>query len=152
MSKLFETKNLAKDIGTGILFGSIFAAMGIIYILQAKLFVSAMYKGLPFWLVLINYIGGIFIVPVIEEIIFRGYRKALFDKRKSKFWKALLVTSFAFAIWHANHFVIPIAFIGGLLLYFAYQKSTTLLVPTLAHMLYNLVMLPLFRWEMLTFF
>lgn len=89
---------------------------------------------------IINWIGAIVIAPVCEELIFRGYGRECFKPNDKKI-KALLITSFAFALWHYNPFVMFLAFIGGLILYLLYLKTDSLIPSILAHSVLNFVAL-----------
>ncbi len=77
------------------------------------------------------------IAPVVEEIFFRGY----LQKRTN-----LLVASAAFSYFHIVYGSLSElvgAFVLGALLGIAFNKSKNLYVPTLAHYLYNFIVVGL---------
>ena len=77
----------------------------------------------------------VFIGSFVEEIFFRGYLQ-----RKTN----LLTASFIFAYFHIIYNSLPEvvgAFVLGLILGKAYEKTDNLFVSTLAHFSYNLIVL-----------
>lgn len=84
----------------------------------------------------LGFIGLILIVvvPIFEEIIFRGF---VFDRLQVKFGasKAVLLTAFGFALLHFPN-IMGIFFLG-LVLSLAYIKTGSLYVPVLIHALNN---------------
>lgn len=126
------------DIGIAVSTG---LALGLLTIGYINILMPAGFsvRSSSLWLEVVNFVGLVLIAPLIEEIIFRGYGKTIFSSGKIGLSKPLLVTSVAFALWHANWYVIPAAFIVGMVLYFIYAKRGTLLVPIIAHSVANLV-------------
>lgn len=85
----------------------------------------------------------LFVAPITEELIFRGY---MFDVLKRSFgvYFSVLITSMLFALAHfpkpnfeAVDFLI--IFIGGIILGMARHKTNSILPPTIFHGIYNLV-------------
>jgi uncharacterized protein len=93
--------------------------------------VSQTLKGSDFAELLVIVLIGSF----AEEIFFRGYLQ-----KKTN----LLTASFIFAYFHVIYNSLPEvvgAFVLGIVLGKAYEKTNGLFVPTLAHLAYNLVVL-----------
>ncbi len=77
---------------------------------------------------------GVFIAPIVEEIIFRGF---LLNRIGTK-WNirtAIILSSLIFALGHSIFFIG--AFVIGIVFCLLYIKTKTLLVPMSAHVLYN---------------
>ncbi|HBX2588670.1 TPA: CPBP family intramembrane metalloprotease, partial [Klebsiella pneumoniae] len=100
------------------------------------------YEHYIFW---INVLPAIFIVPIYEEIVFRG---CLFNS--FKFWfngnvyGSAVVTSFLFAVMHLQYSDIRtfvMLFLVSLTLIVARVKSNGILMPILLHMLMNVVVI-----------
>jgi uncharacterized protein len=80
---------------------------------------------------------AILLAPLIEEFFVRGIRLQKFALK----WgikKAIIVSSFIFAIYHFRHDIISL-FVTGLLLSILYFKTRSLLAQILLHFLYNTV-------------
>ena len=82
--------------------------------------------------------AALFIAPIQEELIFRGYLFPSLSTLGGKVFAALF-TSILFALSHLNLPILFPLFFFGLLLAFSYQRSQTILVPILAHFLFNFV-------------
>ena len=100
------------------------------------------YEHYIFW---INVLPAIFIVPIYEEIVFRG---CLFNSFKFWFnWNvygSAVVTSFLFAVMHLQYSDIRtfvMLFLVSLTLIVARVKSNGILMPILLHMLMNVVVI-----------
>ncbi|MEE9558981.1 MAG: CPBP family intramembrane glutamic endopeptidase [Candidatus Brocadiales bacterium] len=88
---------------------------------------------------------GILIGPVTEELLFRGFlQPALRDVLGGV--KAILFTSFLFALVHFNLYIFIQIFILGLLLGYLYEKTGTLAAPVAVHILHNSVSLCALLW------
>ncbi len=90
--------------------------------------------------------------PIGEELLYRGY---MYSRLREKYGviTANLVSSFFFGIRHATHFLFLLpnyplvaamywvihAFVFGVLIAYAYEKSETLYVPMIIHFLFNIV-------------
>ncbi len=80
------------------------------------------------------FTGFCFLVPVAEEIFFRGI---LYESLKSRFSvkRSMWVSAFIFAIGHINNFAM--SFIAGLYLAFVYEKEQGLFAAITAHSVIN---------------
>lgn len=91
------------------------------------------FEGQPLPLLIVTtVIAG----PLAEEWIFRGmtYRRI---RAVLGIWPAILLSALLFGVFHANMIQFLYAFPLGILFAWYYEKSGTLLVPILAHMLLN---------------
>jgi len=93
-----------------------------------------------------------FIVPVIEELFFRGYifgflrNSERFRSEKVAFWTALLVSSFIFAVMHAqgfstfsDFFIIGWIFIVALVNAKLLEKTQSIYTAMASHVTYNFI-------------
>lgn len=88
---------------------------------------------------------GALVGPVAEEVLFRGFlQPALRDIMGNV--KAILLTSFLFAMVHFNAYIFLQIFILGLLLGYLYEKTGTLVAPITVHVLHNSVSLCVLLW------
>lgn len=82
-------------------------------------------------------IFAVLIVPFFEELLFRGYLQTFISTRTGNPWLAVMMTSFLFAIVHANwQHQLGLFFLSCALGY-AYERSGSLLRPILMHSLFN---------------
>lgn len=88
----------------------------------------------------IGFISMGFLIPIMEELLFRGIFLNQFLK-KYPVAKSLVWSSVIFAVWHitSKPFAMLYLFIFGLLFGFSYYKSRTLLLPILLHVSLNLI-------------
>ena len=82
-------------------------------------------------------IGIGIIVPIMEEVLFRGlvYRRL---KAYNDSWGSLLLAAAMFAVYHGNLVQIIFAFPMGMILIWVYRKWETLLAPVVFHITVNL--------------
>jgi membrane protease YdiL (CAAX protease family) len=81
---------------------------------------------------------AVVVVPIGEEILFRGYA---FERLRQRggIVAAYLVSSLLFAATHANPSALVIYFYLGLVLAHAYQRTGTVVAPIIAHGVNNLL-------------
>jgi len=91
-------------------------------------------QSLFYTAVIILSVGAV--LPIIEEIFFRGIVHTAFQNKKG-FKTAVLVSSLVFALAHLDLTVLPILFILGAVLAYVYYKTESLLAPALMHMTNN---------------
>lgn len=106
----------------------------------------------PSWIVVSGVFAATFIAPVVEETFFRGYIFRALATRKSV-PLAYLVSAGTFALIHLSSGfsllpIIPVLFVIGLLLCYAYHRTGNLLSDITAHIVNNgaafaLALLPL---------
>lgn len=76
------------------------------------------------------------LAPISEELTFRaGILGSLSEGRSP--WRAVLLSALIFAVAHMNPVQMPVAFVMGLLLGWAYWQTGSLLVPCLIHIMNN---------------
>ena len=82
----------------------------------------------------------IVVVPIIEEIVFRG----LFYKLLRSYFSivtSMLVSSIIFSMVHENILVSIVLFSLGLILCYSYERNKSIIYPIVIHSLFNLLML-----------
>ena len=82
----------------------------------------------------------IVVVPIIEEIVFRG----LFYKLLRSYFSivpSMLISSIIFSIVHENILVLIVLFSLGLILCYSYERNKSIIYPIVIHSLFNLLML-----------
>ena len=84
-----------------------------------------------------HFIGMVVVAPLTEEIIFRAYGFRVATERGWATGKGFIITALAFALWHANPFLILPAFLMGLVLYWLFVRTQTLFAPVLVHGIAN---------------
>ena len=92
----------------------------------------------PFWDNLLNYFNMVFLVPIAEELMFRGL---LFGtiKRRMPFWVAVLISSLIFGIGHFQLMQIGYALIAGVVLSMTYYYTDSLFASIMVHGIFNLI-------------
>lgn len=93
----------------------------------------------PALLVLI-FVGAVVIVPVFEELLFRGLIQSMvrsFFRAGSQVWVAIALSSGLFAIMHQDPGHWPALFVLGACMGYAYEKSGSLWRPILIHAIFN---------------
>jgi len=80
------------------------------------------------------------IVPVFEELIFRGLFQSMLRSAICKAWPAIILSSVLFSILHPwTHW--PALFAFSLCLGYSYEKSGSMFRPIFIHALFNIIML-----------
>lgn len=92
----------------------------------------------PYWDHLINYLTLILLVPIVEEIMFRGLLFGIL-KRRLPFGAATFLSSLAFGIGHGNAMQIGYALIAGMILCTLYYYTKSIYASIIAHGVFNLV-------------
>jgi membrane protease YdiL (CAAX protease family) len=89
--------------------------------------------------------GTVVIVPLFEELLFRGLIQTMIRSVLSEIgkpvWMAIALSSVLFAIMHEEPGHYPALFILGATMGYAYEKSGSLLRPIFIHSIFNGVML-----------
>jgi hypothetical protein len=97
---------------------------------------SALYSP-PF---LIQILAAGLVIPIVEELIFRGMVFASIRDRLS-FWPSAVVSALFFGLFHGNLVQGVYAFLIGIALAWIYEVCKTLLAPYLFHVSANIVSL-----------
>jgi membrane protease YdiL (CAAX protease family) len=101
--------------------------------------------SLPTWMRAFTLAGTFLLIPFGEEVLFRGILQTsvqrLFPVRHGSFrhrWAAIILVGTLFGLFHANTpQYIPALIAFGLLLGYLYERTGSLFVPILVHMLFN---------------
>ena len=97
-----------------------------------KIFLSEQRLGVLFWLLILVTLAG----PIAEELFFRGLLYRLLRVRIGV-TKGLVLTAFIFACLHGNWVALIPIFGLGLLFGWIYEKTGTLWVSIILHVLHN---------------
>ena len=91
-----------------------------------------------FWM-LPRILAGVILVPIVEELFFRGYLlKRLLDKHSAVI--AILVSTLLFALIHLPDYIQAFnASVGGIVAGILYFKSKRIVIPILFHITWNLI-------------
>ena len=79
----------------------------------------------------------IFVVPVFEEIIFRGLFQTIIRSYLSKPWRSIAISSVIFAMFHENPAHWPALFVLSMCMGYSYEKSGSLFRPIFIHCIFN---------------
>jgi membrane protease YdiL (CAAX protease family) len=82
------------------------------------------------------FVFVIIVVPIFEEILFRGMLQSVIRGFNSRPWQAILLTSVAFAMLHPLMHL-PALFVLSCCMGYAYEKSGSLFRPIFIHGLFN---------------
>ncbi len=95
---------------------------------------SAVLYSAPLWL---QIVGLCILVPIMEELLFRGviYKRL---REKAPFLRAALSSAILFSLLHSNTTQIISAFALGLILAYVYDKYGSFKAPVFTHMMVNL--------------
>ena len=119
----------------GLLWQNILNALGVVIEQQDLIDIFAEEES-PALLILMTLLA-ITLAPITEELIFRGgiFR---YMRTRTPRWVALLVPALLFGALHANlaSFVPLVAL--GIILSLAYERTGSIIVPIVAHGLFNL--------------
>ena len=85
----------------------------------------------------VQLIGIGIIIPIMEEVLFRGL---VYNRLKdyNKGWLSIILAAGIFAVYHGNAMQILFAFPMALLILAVYEKWNTLLAPVIFHMAVNI--------------
>ncbi|MFA5240272.1 MAG: CPBP family intramembrane glutamic endopeptidase [Phycisphaerae bacterium] len=82
-------------------------------------------------------VTAVAIVPVFEEMLFRGLFQTMLRCVLLKPWLSIIITSGLFALAHADAGHWPALFVLSMCMGYAYEKSGSLLRPIFIHSLFN---------------
>lgn len=97
--------------------------------------VESMARG-PVAVKVVMVIMAVFVAPVTEECCFRGFVYNILKQKSNIFWAAL-ASSILFSAVHASLAQFVPLFLFGLVQCLLYEKTRTLWVPVIFHMLFN---------------
>jgi membrane protease YdiL (CAAX protease family) len=85
----------------------------------------------------LRFAGRLFFIPVVEELFFRGVAFQVFARRYNPH-RAIVLTSFLFAVGHFSFTAFPwFFFVGFALALLVQQPGSTLLAPVILHIALN---------------
>ncbi|MCQ2533513.1 MAG: CPBP family intramembrane metalloprotease [Clostridia bacterium] len=90
----------------------------------------------PKWDVILQYFLLVFCVPVVEELMFRGFVFGQY-KRRMPFWAAALASAFLFGIIHGISIQIGYAMIAGVILSLVYYYCDSIYCSIAVHAIFN---------------
>jgi membrane protease YdiL (CAAX protease family) len=93
------------------------------------------YSQLPVRVLII--VTAVTIVPVFEEMLFRGLFQTMLRSILLKPWLSIAISSGLFTLTHSNVGHWPALFVLSLCIGYAYEKSGSLLRPIFIHCLFN---------------
>lgn len=96
----------------------------------------------PFWQQLIT--SGL-LIPIVEELIFRGIGFRLL-RRWLPFTWAMLISAIVFGAYHGNVVQFVYAAICGVLLAYLCEKYDSMIAPIVSHMAMNIAAIVLTQW------
>lgn len=82
------------------------------------------------------------VMPIVEELIFRGLLYPILKKHIGVFWGCVL-SSLLFSYIHDNVLSFALLFLFSVYLTMVYERNNNLLVPIACHAFFNLIMLTL---------
>jgi len=86
------------------------------------------------------FVGAVLIVPVFEELMFRGIIQTMvrsFFRAGNQAWAAIALSSGLFAIMHEEPGHWPALFVLGVCMGYAYEKTGSLWRPIFIHAIFN---------------
>lgn len=96
--------------------------------------IAVVYTQLPLRVVV--FVSSVFLVPIFEEMLFRGMLQSMISSLLNKPWIAILITSVLFASLHPGTHWPAIMILSGCMGY-AYEKSGSLIRAIFIHVLFN---------------
>ncbi len=112
---------------------------------EHAVFTTLQNSAIPQWMKIMAVLSALLLAPVGEELFFRGIlqtalKKAIPPQSGSMRhrWLAILITAALFGLMHYNvpqH--VPPLIVFGFILGFLYERSGSLYVPILVHILFN---------------
>ncbi len=90
------------------------------------------------------------LVPLLEEVVFRGAIQGCLRSLTASPWPGILLTSILFGVMHLNvaePAAVPGLVVFGTALGVVYERTGTLLAPVLMHALFNLGNIVLMLWS-----
>jgi len=89
---------------------------------------------------IVIFISTAVFVPILEELMFRGFLQTMirsFFKAGNGAWLAIAITSWLFAMLHADVSHWPALFVLGSCMGYSYEKSGSLFRPIFIHAIFN---------------
>lgn len=84
------------------------------------------------------FLMAVFVAPVVEEVVFRGYLQSAL-RRRMPAWGAICLAALAFAAIHGSLTLLPVYFILGAGLGYVYERTASVYTAIAFHMLNNVI-------------
>jgi membrane protease YdiL (CAAX protease family) len=120
-----------------IFFGRLFAGPDYNITPHEELEILLLHSQLPLRLLVI--VTVVVVVPVSEEMLFRGMFQTMIRSFVKGPWRSILISSILFSIVHPNKEHWPALFVLGMCLGYAYERKGSLFRPILIHSFFNTV-------------
>ncbi len=98
----------------------------------------------PLWLTIYFTVMATMIVPISEELLFRGFGLPCCARASRSPIRAMVLTSLLFALLHLNFYAIVPLFILSMIFSFGYFYTGSITVPILMHGMFNATSMLLF--------
>jgi membrane protease YdiL (CAAX protease family) len=104
-------------------------------------YLSALRDEPSAWVLIAIFFSAVYVAPVTEEIIFRGFLQTFLHKLTPSRWLAIFTTSVLFAMIHGGDMLLhwPTLVVLSMGLGYAYEKTGSLMYPIAIHAAFNFV-------------
>jgi membrane protease YdiL (CAAX protease family) len=89
------------------------------------------------WMRAVIVLNAVLMVPIFEEVLFRGLLQSTLTAHLGRPWLAVLAVSILFSMMHPYPTHLPALMVLSLGLGYAYEKSGSLLQAIFMHILFN---------------
>lgn len=107
------------------------------FMIQQHASLEALAEFPQWWMRAVIIFNAVLVVPLFEEVLFRGLLQSTLTAQLRSPWLSILSTSILFAILHPYPAHLVPLFILSVGLGYAYEKSGSLLRPIFIHILFN---------------
>ncbi|AQQ71935.1 CAAX prenyl protease-related protein [Limihaloglobus sulfuriphilus] len=93
------------------------------------------------WVLIAIFFSAVYVAPVTEEIIFRGFLQTLLQKLTPSRWLSIFITSVLFAMIHGGDMLLhwPTLIVLSMGIGYAYEKTGSMRYPVAIHAAFNFV-------------
>jgi membrane protease YdiL (CAAX protease family) len=89
------------------------------------------------YLIIAIFVLSVVLVPIFEELVFRGLFQSFFRSYVHNPWAAMALSSVLFVMLHANKEHWPVLFVLSMAMGYAYEKSGSLFRSIFIHAMFN---------------
>lgn len=111
--------------------------MGPDFAMDQHASLAALSEFPQWWMRAVIVLNAVLVVPVFEEVLFRGLLQSILTAHLGRPWLSILAVSILFSLMHPYMTHLPALLILSLSLGYAYEKSGSLLRPIFMHILFN---------------
>ncbi|MCY3745427.1 MAG: CPBP family intramembrane metalloprotease [Acidobacteria bacterium] len=133
----FERERLLRDLGVGVVIAGAGTAVILLSLRAVEPIFGVGTVPFPTWGILWWTTIGAVTAGIGEETYFRGFLFERFGRLSAP--ALLVVTSLAFAVWHASPVMLLHTFLGGILLGWVYLRTRRLFPVIVGHTFTNVV-------------